>query len=656
MEGVLLQATIYLMAMVIAVPLSVRLGLGSVLGYLIAGIAIGPILGLVGSETQDLQHYAEFGVVLMLFLIGLELDPKTLWNMRKKLVGVGGAQVLLSTLRHRGGRLCDGAAAGHGARRRHHAGAVVHRDRADDADRKGPDADRRGAILLLRPLTQDIAVIPALALLPLLAVQASVAISEDGSIQRGHADDGHHSMSLVEGLPAWGVTLVTLGAVVAVILAGRYLSPILFRYIHLSRLREMYTAVALVIVVGIAFLMILVGLSPALGAFVAGVVLANSEFRHELEADIEPFKGLLLGLFFITVGAGINFGTFFGNPFLILGLTLGMMLLKGAILFAIALVFRLKGRDKWLFTLSLAQAGEFGFVLIAFGLQQAVFPVRIGEILLLVIALSMLLTPLAFIASDWIAGRLTQDHTAEEGEADEIDEQASIIIAGIGRFGQVVNRMVQASGYRTVVLDNDLATIQLMRRFGFKGYFGDPSRPELLKAAGLETAKVLVVAVDDKQASSTWCAMPGASGPTSRSPRAPMTGCTSMSLRCGRRSHRARDVRFKPARGALCAGGYGPDGLRGAPDGNRLLPARSPQPSGTGRALATRRRADRQRRLCRQGAGAQQQPRNRASGAARRGRRHAANRLEAARRCRCAQRIATVGVEPPQTPGRGLAL
>jgi CPA2 family monovalent cation:H+ antiporter-2 len=253
--------------------------------------------------------------------------------------------------------------------------------------------------------------------------------------------------------------------------------------------------------VGIAFLMILVGLSPALGAFVAGVVLANSEFRHELEADIEPFKGLLLGLFFITVGAGINFGTLFGNPLMILGLTLGLMALKGVILFGIALVFRLRGGDKWLFTLALAQAGEFGFVLVAFGLQQSVFPVRIGEILLLVIALSMLLTPLAFIASDWIGRRLGADSQGENAEHDEIDTSASIIIAGIGRFGQVVNRMVQASGFKTVVLDNDLATIQLMRRFGFKGYFGDPSRPELLKAAGLETAKVIVVAVDDKQAS-----------------------------------------------------------------------------------------------------------------------------------------------------------
>jgi len=265
----------------------------------------------------------------------------------------------------------------------------------------------------------------------------------------------------------------------------------------MSRLREMYTAVALVIVVAIAVLMILVGLSPALGAFVAGVVLANSEFRHELEADIEPFKGLLLGLFFITVGAGINFGTLFASPFLILGLTLGLMIVKGLVLLAIALVFQLRGPDRWLFTLGLAQAGEFGFVLISFGLQQDVFPNRVAEILLLVIALSMLLTPLSFIAYEMLRRKLTEG-AEPELEHDAIEHEAPVIIAGIGRFGQVVNRMVQASGFGTVVLDNDLETIQLMRRFGFTGYFGDPCRPELLAAAGLETAKVLVVAVDSR--------------------------------------------------------------------------------------------------------------------------------------------------------------
>jgi CPA2 family monovalent cation:H+ antiporter-2 len=500
MEGMLLQATIYLSAMVIAVPLAVRFGLGSVLGYLIAGIAIGPVLGLVGSETADLQHYAEFGVVLMLFLIGLELDPKGLWDMRRKLLGLGGAQVVITTAVLAAGSVAIGLSLplsiAIGMTLALSSTAIVLKT-LNEKDLMQTNGGRSAFSVLL---TQDIAVIPFLALLPLLASEANnIRFAPDGSIQRHAEEDAHQAMSLVEGLPAWGVTLVTLGAVAAVILAGRYLSPHLFRFIHMSRLREMYTAVALVIVVAIAVLMILVGLSPALGAFVAGVVLANSEFRHELEANIEPFKGLLLGLFFITVGAGVDFGTLFANPFLIVGLTLAVMILKGVVLFGIALVFRLRGADRWLFTLGLAQAGEFGFVLVAFGAQQLVFPDRVGEILLLVIALSMLLTPLSFIASDYLRKRMA-DPVGEAPEPDAIDEEAPIIIAGIGRFGQVVMRMVQASGFKTVVLDSDLSTIQLMRRFGFKGFFGDPTRPELLAAAGLETARVLVVAVDDRKA------------------------------------------------------------------------------------------------------------------------------------------------------------
>ena len=497
LEETLLQATIYLGAMLIAVPISVRFGLGSVLGYLLAGIAIGPVLGLVGGyETENLQHYAEFGVVLMLFLIGLELDPRALWEMRKRLLGLGGSQIMLSIAVLAGGAYLLGLATplalAVGITLALSSTAIVLTTLTEKSLMRTPGG--RGAFSVL--LTQDIAVIPALAFLPLLATATTVQFNEDGSITR-LSEDGHHSMSLVEGLPAWGVTLVTLGAVLAVILAGRYLSPLIFRVIHATRLRELFTVAALVIVVGIAVLMILVGLSPALGAFLAGVVLANSEFKHELEADIEPFKGLLLGLFFITVGAGINFGTFFGMPFLILGLTLAVMLLKGLILYVIARVSRLEGRDRWLFTLSLAQAGEFGFVLVAFGVQQAVFPNQIAEILLLVVALSMLFTPLSFILYEQISARLGDGGEDTPGH-DEIDDEASIIIAGIGRFGQVVNRMVRAAGFKAVVLDSNLETIRLMRRFGLKSFFGDPTRPELLKAAGIESAKVMVVAVDGR--------------------------------------------------------------------------------------------------------------------------------------------------------------
>jgi len=317
MDSFLLPATIYLGAMVIAVPLSVRFGLGSVLGYLIAGIMIGPVLGLV-SETADLQHYAEFGVVLMLFLIGLELDPRGLWDMRKKLLGLGGAQVVISTIALAGATSLFGltwqVSLAVGLILALSSTAIV----LQTLNEKGLMQTNGGRSAFSVLLTQDIAVIPVLALLPLLAMGGGMAFAPDGSIQQGLSEGGHQSLSLVEGLPGWGVTLVTLGAVGAIIFAGFFLSQPLFRFIHMSQLREMYTAVALAIVVGIAFLMVLVGLSPALGAFVAGVVLANSEFKHELEADIEPFKGLLLGLFFMTVGAGINFAVLFGDPLRIL--------------------------------------------------------------------------------------------------------------------------------------------------------------------------------------------------------------------------------------------------------------------------------------------------------------------------------------------------
>ncbi len=259
----------------------------------------------------------------------------------------------------------------------------------------------------------------------------------------------------------------------------------------------MSTVLALLIVVGIALVMEMVGLSPALGTFLAGVVLANSEFRHELESDIEPFKGLLLGLFFITVGAGIDFAALWDRPLQLILLTLLLMLLKGAVLYPLGRLFRLRGRDAWLFTLGLAQAGEFGFVLVSFALQQRVIFYGLGGTLLLVIALSMLLTPLFFVAYDLISKRLGDGPVRE---ADPIDETHPILIAGIGRFGQVVNRLVTSSGFHTTVLDNDLDTVEVMRNFGFKSFYGDPTRPEILSAAGIDKAGVLVAALDDRKA------------------------------------------------------------------------------------------------------------------------------------------------------------
>jgi len=501
MENFLLQATIYLSAMLVAVPLAARLGMGSVLGYLLAGIAIGPVLGLVGSETQDLQHFAEFGVVIMLFLIGLELEPRTLWDMRHRLLGLGGLQISLTTCAVMAGALQLGldwqTALAVGLIFALSSTAIVLQTLSE----KGLIRTGGGRASFSVLLTQDIAVIPMLAFLPLLAMRPAPALAPDGSIQRGGDEAAHgtgHALSLLEGLPGWGVTLVTLGAVAAIILVGHFLTRPLFHFVHGARLREMFTAVALLIVISIAALMILVGLSPALGTFLAGVVLANSEFRHDLEASLEPFKGLLLGLFFMTVGAGINFAVLFANPFTILGLTLALMIAKGLILYVLGTLFRLRGSSRWLFTLGLAQAGEFGFVLVSFALKTRVLTEGLGQTLLLVIALSMLMTPLFFILHDWLSRR-TAD-APETREADQIDEQQPIIIAGMGRFGQVVNRMLQMSGFRATVLDHDLPTVELMRRFGFKAFFGDPTRPELLHAAGLADAKVLVAALDDKDA------------------------------------------------------------------------------------------------------------------------------------------------------------
>ncbi|SMO47518.1 monovalent cation:proton antiporter-2 (CPA2) family protein [Ruegeria faecimaris] len=500
MDNFLYQATIYLAAAVIAVPLSARLGLGSVLGYLAAGLVIGPLFGLVGAETENLQHVAEFGVVMMLFLIGLELEPRALWDMRDRLLGLGGLQVLLSTAVIASVAMYANhpwsVALAVGLTLSLSSTAIVLQTLSE----KGLMKTNGGRATFSVLLTQDIAVIPILALLPLLALPAIPQIANDGSINRistGHHGAAHHSLSLVEGLPGWAVTLVTIAAIGFVILAGVYLTRPLFRFIHATRLREMYTALALMIVVGISFLMTLVGLSPALGAFLAGVVLASSEFRHEMESDLEPFKGLFLGLFFITVGAGIDVAYFFDDPFDLIGLALLVILVKGIILFLVGRAFKLRGRDHWLFTLGLAQAGEFGFVLLAFSTQQNVIPGDLSQKLLMIIALTMLITPLLFIIYDLLSRRMGDGTPAPE--PDEIDEKGPVIIAGIGRFGQIVNRLVQASGFKTIVLDHNIETIQLMRRFGVKGFLGDPTRPELLRAAGLEKASVLVAAMDDRK-------------------------------------------------------------------------------------------------------------------------------------------------------------
>ena len=490
MDGVLVQAALYLVAMVIAVPLATRLGLGSVLGYLTAGIVIGPLLGLTTADPSQLQHIAEFGVVLMLFLIGLELEPKSLWAMREKLVGLGGLQVVATTLVIFAAGLALGlswqVAVTIGAILSLSSTAIVLQTLNEKHLMQTSGGRSAFSVLLM----QDIAVIPILALLPLLATPGAQAPT---SVTTGHAP-----LSLIERLPGWGVTLVTLAAVGAVVLVGHFLVRPTYRFVHGARLREIQTAFALCLVVAIATLMQMVGLSPALGAFLAGVVLADSEFRHELESDISPFKGLLLGLFFVSVGSGMNLGLLLAEPLRIFLLALALMMVKGGVLFVLSHVFGLKGRNRWLFTLGLAQAGEFGFVLSSFAVAHGILPEATAESVLLVIALSMLMTPLFFLCQDIIARRLGDP--AEAVMHDDIDDQQPVIIAGVGRFGQVVNRMVTMSGFKTTVLDHDMKTVELLRQFGFKCFLGDPTRPELLHAAGLKEAKVLVGCLDDRAA------------------------------------------------------------------------------------------------------------------------------------------------------------
>jgi CPA2 family monovalent cation:H+ antiporter-2 len=489
MTAYFVQAFIYLLAAVIAVPLAKRFGLGSVLGYLVAGVVIGPILGLVGQETTTIQHFAEFGVVMMLFLVGMELDPKGLWAMRVRLIGLGGLQVVLTaaagTVIAWWLGLVWQTALAVGLIFALSSTAIV----LQTLNEKGLAKTEGGRSAFSVLLFQDIAVIPMLALIPLLALPELMGAA---------GGDGQASLSVVTHLPGWAHALVVVGAIGSVIAGGYYLVPLLFRYVIGSGLREVFTATALMLVIGIAALMSLVNLSPALGAFLAGVVLANSEFKHELEANIEPFKGLLLGLFFITVGAGINFSVLAAEWGTVLSLGVVVIAAKGAILLGLALLFRVHGSNGWLFTLSLAQAGEFGFVLLTYSVQNSVIPTDIFQILSLVVALSMFLTPLLFIAYDRLVLPRYRRAKNDDREADTIEEQAPVIVAGVGRFGQIICRLLRANNIPIVALDHEIEQIENLRRISIKSYFGDASRSDLLETAGIEHARLLVIALDDR--------------------------------------------------------------------------------------------------------------------------------------------------------------
>jgi monovalent cation:proton antiporter-2 (CPA2) family protein len=490
MTGYFIQAFIYLGAAVVAVPLAKRLGLGSVLGYLIAGVIIGPVVGLVGEETQTLQHFAEFGVVMMLFLVGLELEPRLLWSMRHRLLGLGGLQVTLTTGAFTAIALLFNIewriALAIGLILALSSTAIV----IQTLKEKGLTRSEGGRAAFSILLFQDIAVIPMLALIPLLELPELAQVTSSIASQLA---ESNAQLDLVSGLPNWVYAIVVLGAIATVVFGGFYLSRPLFRFVAQSGLREVFTAAALMLVIGIAALMSLVGLSPALGTFLAGVVLANSEFRHELEANIEPFKGLLLGLFFITVGAGINFEVLSANWLLIGLITAGVILVKAFIIHTLARLFGIHFSSRWLVSLSLAQAGEFGFVLLAYSVQNQVLPDDIYQILGIDVAISMFFTPVLFIFFEKIVEPRFEKRQAQRDE-DVIDEKGTVLIAGMGRFGQIVNRLLVANGIHTVVLDHDAKLVDNLRKLNIKGYFGDPTRPQLLETAGIDEAELFVSA------------------------------------------------------------------------------------------------------------------------------------------------------------------
>ncbi|MGB1090936.1 MAG: monovalent cation:proton antiporter-2 (CPA2) family protein [Oceanobacter sp.] len=494
MTSYFIQAFIYLVAAVALVPLAKRLGLGSVLGYLIAGVIIGPALGLVAEEAaSSVQHFAEFGVVMMLFLIGMELQPAALWGIRHRLFGLGGLQVILTTLAM--------ASVGYyllgqswqmslvvGMILSLSSTAIVLQTLAEKNLSRGEGGGSAFSVLLF----QDIAVIPMLALIPFLALPETADLATQAASDAEHAD-----LSLVAHLPAWGKTLAMLASIGLLVLGGRYLVRPLFHYVAESDSREVFTATALLLMVGVSALMSLVGLSPALGAFLAGVLLASSEFRHELESDLEPFKGLLLGLFFMTVGAGVDFALLWEKLGTILLLTLSLMLLKCVLLWLLAWLFRLPRSDRWLFAFSLAQAGEFGFVLLTYATNHQALTSEDAQLLALVVALSMFLTPGLFILLERVIFPRLAEKPATHHQED-IDK-GPVIIAGVGRFGQVVNRLLVSNGFQTVLLDHKASQIELMRRINVKGYFGDATRPDMLETAGIGEASLLIIAMDERK-------------------------------------------------------------------------------------------------------------------------------------------------------------
>ena len=487
LDEFLLGAFTYLAAAVFSVPIAARLGLGSVLGYLVAGVVIGPaLLGIVGTEGAHVMHFAEFGVIVMLFIVGLELQPSKLWSLRRSIFGLGSMQVVLTAAILGLAAVALGwtwpAAIAAGLALAMSSTAIVLQSLNEQGLLKTAPGQAIFSVLLF----QDLAIIPIFALLPLVAT--------GGAELADHVGGG-----ALTGLPAWTQALVELAAVVLIVAGGRFLMRPAFRFVAATGLRELFTATALLIIVGITLLMNLVGLSPALGAFLAGVVLAESEYRHELEMDLDPFRGLLLAVFFISVGAGIDFGLIGAMPFTVAALVIGFMAIKLVVLYGLSRLFRMTTPAGLLFAFALAQGGEFAFVLLAYCVAIGLLPTAEANLLVAAVAISMALSPLLFMAHRLVVAPLFERRGGER-EADVIDERDNpVIIAGFGRFGMMVSRLLQEQGFRTTVLDHDAEQVEALRQFGLKVFYGDASRLDLLEAAGARQARLFVIAIDDRE-------------------------------------------------------------------------------------------------------------------------------------------------------------
>ena len=481
------QALIYLAAAVVMVPVTKKFGLGSVLGYLVAGIIIGPsVLGLIGYEAGKVMHFAEFGVVLMLFVIGLELQPSLLWKMRRSIFGLGGMQVLITSVIISVVALLlnfeINSSVAIGLILALSSTAIVLQTLTEKGMLQNPAGRSAFAVLLF----QDISVIPILAVIPVLAAL-------NGNIDLTHSE--LNNVTHMGSLPGWVQLFVIIALISFITFVGRFIARHIFRLIAETGMHEVFTALALLLVIGIALAMSKIGLSPALGTFLAGVVLADNEYRHELETTINPFKGLLLGLFFISVGASINFMLLIESPYKILGLVILLIAIKFIVLIILGRFFKLRKGYEFLFAFLLAQSSEFAFVLISFSKQNELLDEKTSGLLLLIVALSMALSPLLLIFNE---KALSPILTRRQNKIEYDDVETSdnpIIIAGFGRFGLVIGRLLIANKYKVTIIDHNPANIEVLRKFGFKLYYGDVTRPQVIEQAGIKHAKIVILSM-----------------------------------------------------------------------------------------------------------------------------------------------------------------